>query len=45
MKVADAGVIAHARYFLFPLFSLSPDGVGAGGHPVGKPGGPGGPWD
>ena len=42
VKVADADVIAHARCFLFQLFSQPPAGNGAGCHPGGIPGGPGG---
>ena len=40
MKVAE--VTAHAMYFQDPTFFLSPAGDGAGGHPGGRPGGPGG---
>ena len=39
IKVAE--VAAHAMHFRGPLF-LSPAGDGAGGRPVGRPGGPGG---
>ena len=40
MKVAE--VTAHAMYFQVPLFLYHQQVDGAGGHPGGRPGGPGG---
>ena len=43
MKVADAGIIAHAMYFRFQLFLYHQLVMELVGHPGGIPGGPGSP--